>query len=340
MADVVEVESVELGVARDEIAEGREDPLTHARHGRIEVEPGGAHAIELAIGLREIELGIVEDRAPPSIDEDGLASELGEELRVATGREREHVHPRVHTHAPRVRVPDQQRQRIDGETTDLGRALEGGIGGVEGTPAAVDLHEEIRDPETHCAVEERRHARGIVEDADRSLGQDPEPAHRGRLRRGEHPCRRRRRARRLHRSIDRRRRPGSSSLRRLRGRLGGLAVRRRFAPQSLSRAGKLLGLAGETEGEAEQQHREHDEPSADVHRGPDPVALKGRAAQSGQTVPGQVEPLNGCAPERTFAGAAATIDSMNPEARMPGASRRRSAVRPRPSRTGRRPRCR
>ena len=146
MTDEVEVQPVEVGRGADQVIERRLECLDHARRRRIEPDAARAHAQPGAVRLGDLEVGVVEQAAPATVDDHRLSAHPREQRRVAVGREREGVEPGVHALAALVRQPDQQAQGILADRLQR-RAVRRGIGHlgrIPAAPAAVDLNEQVR----------------------------------------------------------------------------------------------------------------------------------------------------------------------------------------------------
>ena len=181
MADLVQMEAVERGVATDDVEKGRQKVLSNRARGGVEIEPTRSHSIETTIRLGQVEVGVVQQRTAEAIDQDRAGAQILKQFRVTTGRQREHVDPRMDTQAAPMGGFEKLPQDIGPRLLYLGRSLDEIGSRVKDSAAAIDLHEEVGCTQLARTIQEWVDARRVIEHAVAALREDPEATRRSRL---------------------------------------------------------------------------------------------------------------------------------------------------------------
>ena len=101
IADVVEMQPVELGMTHQQLGEELGQVVAHARCRRVEPDRGRPHAVPPGVRRGHLVLGIIQDRAPLVVDDRHVASELVEDRCLAVRGEARARSPRRGTRRSR-----------------------------------------------------------------------------------------------------------------------------------------------------------------------------------------------------------------------------------------------
>jgi len=178
MADVVEVQAVEVWGRLHQIVQGLLQVLDHSGHRWIQPQARRSEACVLPVGRGYVVAGIVEQAAARTIDGYGLAAHVLEQRGVPVARQREHVEPGVYLEPPGVGAIEQPPQRrLAGARHDVsvGRVV-CVARGEPGASAPIDLHQQIRKAQASRPLQQTIDAGRILQGAMAPLGQDPERA--------------------------------------------------------------------------------------------------------------------------------------------------------------------
>ena len=176
MADIVEVDAVERGIAAHQLGESRSQAFLYSRSPRVQVDPRSPHAIPLRIRTRQFGGGIVKNGPTSPVDQHHLVTEVLYDFRRAISSEGKNIDPRVDAQSAGMSLLDETSQGVGALSCDQrligSRTRQGGV--VPGAAAPKDLHKEVGGPESRRTSDEGIDARRVFEDPFRTFREDPE----------------------------------------------------------------------------------------------------------------------------------------------------------------------